>query len=66
MLLTELEDQKYYDELGSNYERVKVFDIAQVYKGQAMIYLCEAISLYLGWKDQNPGMSESCFDLHIQ
>jgi hypothetical protein len=59
-LLIETDDQNYYEELATNYERVQVFGMAQQYKGQAMIYLCEAISLYLEWKENNPGMSGFC------
>ncbi|KAE9371109.1 hypothetical protein N431DRAFT_558707 [Stipitochalara longipes BDJ] len=53
-----VEEDKYHEELASNYERVQVFDIAEAYKGQAMIYLCEAISLYLEWKENNPKMRD--------
>lgn len=44
--------------MASNYERAQRVSMAEEYKGHALLYLCEAISLYLDWKESNPSMSE--------
>jgi hypothetical protein len=48
----------YFDELTYNHERVERFNVAKKYKGRAMVYLCEALSLYLTWKTENPRQGE--------
>jgi hypothetical protein len=49
-----IDDEAYYAELARNYEIVERFKVAQEYEGASVLYLCEAISIYLQWKLEHP------------
>lgn len=52
-------DEEYYEEMAENHARVQRVKLSEKYKGYAMMYLCEAISLYLEWKKENPEKCKS-------
>jgi hypothetical protein len=40
--------------MADNHDRVRRFEVAEDYKGRAMEFICEALSVYLEWKQDNP------------
>jgi hypothetical protein len=56
-------DEDYYAELSLNRQFVKVAEMSQVYKKYALVYLWEALSLYLEYK-QEKEIEGECSILH--